>query len=80
MLSPQSIQPAAAIPAQLDTQSSTTDQAPTTDAAAKLAEAIDDFLGDLEKKFKGISDEVLNKCEFGPGDSRSPLLTCLASG
>lgn len=58
----QSLQPAAALPAQLDTQSLSMDQAPTTDAAAKLAEAIDDFLGDLEKKFKGISDEVLNKC------------------
>jgi len=34
------------------------------DAATKLAEAIDDFLGDLEKKFKGISDEILTKCEW----------------
>lgn len=33
------------------------------EAATKLAEAIDDFLGDLEKKFKGISDEILTKCE-----------------
>jgi hypothetical protein len=60
------------MPAQLDTQSSTTYQAPTTDAAAKLAEAIDDFLGDLEKKFKGISDEVLNKrtCQEKSDQSR----------
>jgi len=33
------------------------------EAATKLAEAIDDFLGDLEKKFKGISDEILTKRE-----------------
>ncbi|KIW98030.1 uncharacterized protein Z519_01614 [Cladophialophora bantiana CBS 173.52] len=33
------------------------------DAATKLAEAIDDFLGDLEKKFKGISDEILTKLD-----------------
>lgn len=70
------------MPAQLDTQFSTTDQAPTTDAAAKLAEAIDDFLGDLEKKFKGISDEVLNKREFEWKDcTQSSLsLTCVISG
>lgn len=36
------------------------------EAATKLAEAIDDFLGDLEKKFKGISDEILTKCEGSP--------------
>jgi len=28
-----------------------------------LAEAIDDFLGDLEKRFKGISDEVLGRLD-----------------
>ena len=39
------------------------DLAGPNDAATKLAEAIDDFLGDLEKKFKGISDEILTKCE-----------------
>ena len=33
------------------------------EAAGRLAEAIDDFLGDIEKKFKGISDEILTKCE-----------------
>ncbi|OAG44961.1 hypothetical protein AYO21_00923 [Fonsecaea monophora] len=33
------------------------------EAATKLAEAIDDFLGDLEKKFKGISDEILTKLD-----------------
>ncbi|KIY03762.1 uncharacterized protein Z520_00453 [Fonsecaea multimorphosa CBS 102226] len=33
------------------------------DAATKLAEAIDDFLGDLEKRFKGISDEILTKLD-----------------
>jgi hypothetical protein len=53
---------ASAIPAQLTTQTSD-EQPPTTDAAAKLAEAIDDFLADLEKKFKGISNEVLNKLD-----------------
>ncbi|KIW64261.1 hypothetical protein PV04_09208 [Phialophora macrospora] len=33
------------------------------EAATKLAAAIDDFLGDLEKKFKGISDEILTKLD-----------------
>jgi len=52
-------------------QSTTTgDAAPDTptadtsnEGASKLAEAIDDFLGDLEKKFKGISDEILTKLD-----------------
>lgn len=35
----------------------------TNEAAGRLAEAIDDFLGDIEKKFKGISDEILTKRE-----------------
>lgn len=39
------------------------DVAGPNDAATKLAEAIDDFLGDLEKKFKGISDEILTKLD-----------------
>ncbi|KAJ4570178.1 hypothetical protein HRR86_006107 [Exophiala dermatitidis] len=39
------------------------DAAGPNDAATKLAEAIDDFLGDLEKKFKGISDEILTKLD-----------------
>lgn len=40
-----------------------------SDASAKLAEAIDDFLGDVEKKFKNISDEILTKRKFNR-DSR----------
>lgn len=35
-----------------------------SDSATKLAEAIDDFLGDLETKFKGISNEILTKRKF----------------
>ena len=35
----------------------------SADATSKLAEAIDDFLGDLEKKFKGISDEILTRLD-----------------
>ena len=35
----------------------------STEANSKLAEAIDDFLGDLEKKFKGISDEILTRLD-----------------
>jgi heat shock factor-binding protein 1 len=35
----------------------------SADASTKLAEAIDDFLGDLEKKFKGISDEILGRLD-----------------
>ncbi|KAI1624885.1 hypothetical protein EDD37DRAFT_608355 [Exophiala viscosa] len=40
-----------------------TDLAAPNDATTKLTEAIDDFLGDLEKKFKGISDEILTKLD-----------------
>ncbi len=35
----------------------------SADATSKLAEAIDDFLGDLETKFKGISDEILTRLD-----------------
>ena len=35
----------------------------SADATSKLAEAIDDFLGDLEKRFKGISDEILTRLD-----------------
>ena len=31
------------------------------DAPSALAEAIDEFLGDLELKFKTVSDEILTK-------------------
>jgi hypothetical protein len=31
------------------------------DATSALAEAIDDFLGDLERKFKTVSDEILTR-------------------
>lgn len=34
---------------------------PQNNAASALAEAIDDFLGDLERKFKFVSDEILTK-------------------
>jgi len=44
------------------TNSSATETAPN-EASTKLAEAIDDFLGDLETKFKGISDEILTKLD-----------------
>ncbi|KIW11989.1 hypothetical protein PV08_09263 [Exophiala spinifera] len=43
--------------------SSASDYAGPNDATARLTEAIDDFLGDLEKKFKGISDEILTKLD-----------------
>ena len=35
----------------------------SSDASTALTEAIDDFLGDLEKKFKNISDEVLSRLD-----------------
>jgi hypothetical protein len=37
----------------------------TNDASSALAEAIDDFLGDLERKFRTVSDEILTKRESG---------------
>ena len=43
------------------TTTAASDFAAPNDATSKLTEAIDDFLGDLEKKFKGISDEILTK-------------------
>jgi hypothetical protein len=48
------------------------DSHPDASAATKLAEAIDNFLGDLETKFQGISDEILTKREFS---SRKLFLT-----
>jgi len=40
------------------------DNKPTTnDASSALAEAIDDFLGDLERKFRTVSDEILTKLD-----------------
>lgn len=33
----------------------------SSNAATQLSEAIDDFLADVEKKFKAMSDEVLTK-------------------
>ncbi|KAK7905697.1 hypothetical protein LTR67_000421 [Exophiala xenobiotica] len=48
---------------------SASDFAAPNDATSKLTEAIDDFLGDLEKKFKGISDEILTKRTDNPPPS-----------
>src|SRR3954451_6854888 len=49
---------------QLNTEIEQMDNKPTTnDASSVLAEAIDDFLGDLERKFKAVSDEILTKRE-----------------
>merc|ERR1711977_74275 len=45
------------------TATAASDFAAPNDATSKLTEAIDDFLGDLEKKFKGISDEILTKLD-----------------
>ncbi|KIX08266.1 uncharacterized protein Z518_02922 [Rhinocladiella mackenziei CBS 650.93] len=45
------------------TTATSSDLISPNDAATKLAEAIDDFLGNLEKKFKGISDEILTKLD-----------------
>ncbi|RMZ92486.1 hypothetical protein DV736_g273, partial [Chaetothyriales sp. CBS 134916] len=41
------------------------DHQPTiqTTATTALTEAIDDFLGDVEKKFKGISNEILSRLD-----------------
>lgn len=46
------------------TSTATTVTAPPSEASAKLAEALDDFLLDVEKKFKSISDEILSKCKL----------------
>jgi hypothetical protein len=61
---PLSSGPSTAIATRLPRSASSADLTSPNDAATKLAEAIDDFLGDLEKKFKGISDEILTKREF----------------
>ncbi|KPI38280.1 uncharacterized protein AB675_12146 [Cyphellophora attinorum] len=39
------------------------DHASAEETSTRLAEAIDDFLGDLDKKFKNISDEILTKLD-----------------
>lgn len=49
------------------TTAATTVAAPPSEASAKLAEALDDFLLDVERKFKNVSDEILSKrklCEL----------------
>jgi len=51
------------VPSRPQTATTTNTAAPPSSAAAKLTDAIDDFLGDVEKKFKSISDEILTKCE-----------------
>lgn len=43
----------------LEPSTSTTSQ----EAAHRLAEAIDDFLGDLDKKFSSISNEILTRLD-----------------
>ena len=59
-------------PTQIQTQTQSTRSIPeaalneSTDGESNgppsaLAEAIDDFLGDLERKFKTVSDEILTK-------------------
>jgi hypothetical protein len=50
-------------PALLSSSNEQIDNKPN-DAASALAEAIDDFLGDLERKFKGVSDEILTRCKI----------------
>ena len=52
-----------------------TDEAPQTDATSALAEAIDDFIGDIEKKFKVVSDEILTKRTFPQSLADVRLLT-----
>ena len=42
----------------------------TSAAATELSTAIDEFLGDLDKKFKGIGDEILGKCKSCLSSSR----------
>jgi hypothetical protein len=57
-------QPAQSAQPNLETEQM--DNKPTTnDASSALAEAIDDFLGDLERKFRTVSDEILTKRESG---------------
>lgn len=44
--------------------SSTVEPASTSqEASHRLAEAIDDFLGDLDKKFSSISNEILTRLD-----------------
>lgn len=47
-----------------ETPSSAAEQATPSNknAATQLAEAIDEFLVDVEKKFKVMNDEILTKC------------------
>ncbi|KIV92917.1 hypothetical protein PV10_04176 [Exophiala mesophila] len=50
-------------PSSKNTKPTAMDNPGANEAAGRLAEAIDDFLGDIEKKFKGISDEILTKLD-----------------
>lgn len=47
----------------LPTTNNASETTSAQEASAKLAEAIDDFLGDLDKKFKNISDEILTRLD-----------------
>jgi hypothetical protein len=40
-----------------------TSNSSSQEAAHRLAEAIDDFLGDLDKKFSSISNEILTRLD-----------------
>lgn len=46
-----------------DLVSGNTAPSPSTNAASQLSEAIDEFLGDVEKKFKVMNDEILTKLD-----------------
>jgi BMFP domain-containing protein YqiC len=59
-------------PADVASQSTaaTATETPTTggnsNATTQLSEAIDEFLADVEKKFKLMNDEILTKCPCLP--------------
>jgi len=50
-------------PSQPNPESTSSEETKPSDAASALAGAIDDFLGDLERKFKNVSDEILTKLD-----------------
>lgn len=50
------------VPVASPSASATPSTSGSNNAATQLSEAIDDFLADVEKKFKVMNDEILTKC------------------
>ncbi len=70
-----------AVPVASRSVSATPSASGNNNAATQLSEAIDEFLADVEKKFKVMNDEILTKCLPSiPMMENVQLLTNASSG